>query len=157
MRAVAGVEVEASRRASRALYSHVPVPVVRPRVPRPTHPATCATLTSQASRRPRRTPRLQPRALAARRRLQRVDLALQARDLRRFLRPRERVLVEAERIARLARAPVRVTQVLGDGRIVARQLDRPLELLDGVPVVAALIVDPAEAVHVEAVVRLDLE
>ena len=41
--------------------------------------------------------------------------------------------------------------------ILARQLDRALELLDGALVVAALVVHPAEAVDVEAVVRLQLE
>ena len=52
---------------------------------------------------------------------------------------------------------VRVAEVLGDGRILARELHRSLELLDGVTVVAALEVDPAEAVDVEAVVGLDLQ
>src|SRR5437667_208000 len=118
---------------------------------------TRAGVTPRPGDNPRAARALQPRALAARRRLQRVDLALQALDLRGFLRPRERVLAETERVARLARALIRVPQVLGDGWVVARQLDRALELLDGAPVVAALVVDPAEAVDVEAVVGLDLE
>src|SRR5262249_3336375 len=95
--------------------------------------------------------------LAADGALEGVDLALQPVDLRRLLRTGEGVAVDAERVARVAAALVRVAEVLRHGRILARELDRALELLDRLPVVAALVVHPPEAVDVEPVVGLDLE
>src|SRR6185295_9959973 len=89
--------------------------------------------------------------------LERLDLSLEAVDLVLVLRPTERITIDAERVARVAGARVGVPQVLDDGRIVPRQLDGTLELLDRAPVVAALVVHPAEAVDVEAVVGIELE
>src|SRR5439155_23584383 len=77
---------------------------------------TRAGVTPRPGDNPRAARALQPPALAARPRLQRVDLALQALDLRGFLRPRERVLVETECVPRLARAPVRAPQAPGPRR-----------------------------------------
>src|SRR4029453_11846128 len=88
---------------------------------------------------------------------ERLDLPLEPLDLERFLGPYERVPVQAQRRVALAEAMVGVAQMLDDGRILARQLDRSLELLDGSLVLAALVVHPAQAVDVDAVVRLQLE
>ena len=44
-----------------------------------------------------------------------------------------------------------------DGRIVHRDLDGPLQLLDGARVIALLIVNPTQTIDIEAVVGLDLE
>src|SRR5947199_8277382 len=86
-----------------------------------------------------------------------VDLALEAADLARFLRARERVAVDAQRVRGVPGAAVGVPEMLGDRGVVARELDRALEVLHGSPVVTALVVHPPEAVDVEAVVGLDLE
>src|SRR5437762_3138826 len=97
------------------------------------------------------------RALRADTALQDVDLALQAADLAGLFRARQRIAVDTQGVRRMARAAVGVAQVLGHGRVVARELDGALEMLHRPPIVAALVVHPAEAVDVEAVVRLDLE
>src|SRR5438445_560439 len=97
------------------------------------------------------------RALRADTALQDVDLALQPADLASLLRARQRIAVDTQGVRRMARAAVGVAQVLGHGRVVARELDGALEMLHRPPIVAALVVHPAEAVDVEAVVGLDLE
>src|SRR5438874_119076 len=97
------------------------------------------------------------RALRADTALPDVDLALQAADLASLFRARQRIAVDTQGVRRMARAAVGVAQVLGHGRVVARELDGALEMLHRPPIVAALVVHPAEAVDVEAVVRLDLE
>src|SRR5438034_1961035 len=101
--------------------------------------------------------RSERRALRADTALQDVDLALQAADLASLFRARQRIAVDTQGVHRMARAAVGVAQVLGHGRVVARELDGALEMLHRPPIVAALVVHPAEAVDVEAVVRLDLE
>src|SRR4029450_11330216 len=88
---------------------------------------------------------------------ERLDLPLEPLDLERFLGPYERVPVQARRRVALAGWMVGGAQIVEDGRIPARQLDRSLELLDGALVLAALVVHPAQAVDVDGVVRLPLE
>src|SRR5262249_53364231 len=100
---------------------------------------------------------LETRALGATGRLERTDLVLQAIDLRGLLRARERIAVDAEGVLRMPVVPVRVAEMLGDRRIVSRELDRVLQLLDGATIIAALVVHPAEAVDVEPVLGLELD
>ncbi len=84
-----------------------------------------------------------------------LDLSLQTLDLLLFLRPSQGILIQAQGLLRLAGLAIRVGEVLGHGRIVARQLERPLQVLDRLRVLAALVVHPAQAVDVEAVVRIE--
>src|SRR5437660_3505658 len=92
------------------------------------------------------------RALRADTALQDVDLALQAADLASLFRARQRIAVDTQGVRRMARAAVGVAQVLGHGRVVARELDGALEMLHRPPIVAALVVHPAEPVDVVTVV-----
>ena len=51
---------------------------------------------------------------------------------------------------------VRIAEVFDDGGVVTDQLDRSLQMFYRLGVVAALIVDPAQAIDIEAVIGLDL-
>src|SRR5436190_9247056 len=98
---------------------------------------------------------LETGALGPGRAFERTDLVLQPLHLRALLRAGERITVDPEGVARVPLAPVGVAEVLGNRRIVARELDRALQLLDRARIVAALVVHPAEAVDVEPVVGLE--
>src|SRR5262249_58959148 len=58
-----------------------------------------------------------------------LDLSLEPLDLRALLGATEGVPIDAQRIAAASEARVGVAEVLDDGRVLARQLDRTLELL----------------------------
>src|SRR5690606_33842805 len=111
--------------------------------------ATAVARTAMAAR------RMSGRSLAGP--LQVVDLAAQALGLVGLGGAAEGVAVDAQRVALAAGLQVGVAEMLGDGRVVAGDGDRALEVLDGADVVAALVEHPAEAVDVEAVVRTDLQ
>ena len=81
------------------------------------------------------------------------------RAARAACRPRTCAAHRGRAAARRSRPTLRVgiarcSAIVGSS---PRQLDRALQMLDGLRVVAALVVHPAEAVDVEAVVRIDRE
>src|SRR5581483_719216 len=77
--------------------------------------------------------------------------------LLRILGPFERVFVLLAGLRVAPQARVGVAQMLGDRGIVASQVDRLLELLDRLLVIALAVIHPAQAVDVEAVLGLDFE
>src|SRR5271166_6678718 len=89
--------------------------------------------------------------------LQDLDLVLEACDLVGFLRLLQRVGVFVARFLHLAQLAIRVAKMLGDRGIAAGQVDRALQLLDRALVVAFLVVNPSQAVDVEAVFGFDIE
>jgi len=56
-----------------------------------------------------------------------------------------------------AQLGVGVAEMFGDGRVVAGQVDRLLELLGRLAVFALLIIDPVQTVDIKPVFRLDRE
>src|ERR1017187_1768887 len=86
-----------------------------------------------------------------------LNLILKARLLIALLRLLERVVVLAAGFLELAHLAVGVAEMLGDSRIVVGNIDRALELLNRLLVVALLIVDPSKAVDIETIFRLDGE
>src|SRR5262245_47856012 len=89
--------------------------------------------------------------------LEDLQLVLEPRDLIRFLRLLERVVVFVRGFPHLANLPIGVAQVLGDCRIAAGQIDRAFELFDSLLVFTLLVVHPPEAVDVKAVLGLNIE
>src|SRR5277367_5836752 len=89
--------------------------------------------------------------------LQNLDLILEACDLVRLLRLLQRVGVFVAGFLGFAQLAIRVAKMLGDRGIAPRQVDRLLQLFDGFFVVALLIVNPSQAVHVKSVFGLDIE
>src|SRR5258707_13284495 len=77
--------------------------------------------------------------------LQDLDFILEACDLVGFLRLLQRIGVFVAGFLAFAHLAIRVAKMLGDGGIAAGQVDRALQLLDGLFVVALLIVNPSKA------------
>ena len=82
--------------------------------------------------------------------------ALQATDLIRFLGLLQGVLVLLAGIPILADLAVSVSQMLGDRGIAAGQVDRSLQLIDRLLILPALIVDPSQAINIEAIFGLNI-
>ena len=89
--------------------------------------------------------------------LQDLKFILEPCDLVGFLRLLQRVRVLVACFLDLAQLAIRVAKMLGDSGVVAGQVDRALQLLDGALVVAFLIVNPSQAIDVKAVFGLDIE
>src|ERR1700730_9879765 len=89
--------------------------------------------------------------------LQDLDFILEACDLAGFLRLLQRVGIFVAGFLGFAQLAIRVAKMLGDRGIAAGQVDRAFQLLDGLFVVALLIVNPSKAVDVKSIFGLDIE
>src|ERR1019366_10648215 len=78
-------------------------------------------------------------------------LELEAFDLFGILGLLEHILVLVKGVAPLTDFGVGVAQVLRDGGVAASQIDRALQLIDRLLILASLVVNPAETVNAETV------